>query len=467
MAFLAQADPIFSFLTNRQMIFFAAVLKFTIALFLFSSSSSLLKIGTITWIATIFLVYHIGIWSTGYLGPCKCLGGSLDWLTKSQPVIKNVPKVLIAYLLCSYLFSLTYLAKRFRLIATVKVLIISVFLFVGHLSYAQEFEATGKVDYAAYNNNGSIGQHLHYDFTVAVSNNQWFIKAIWPKSYSAEHGCNGKSVFGIIYDPSLTPTNVPTPGNINSGTYPLLMDPYNRVLWLAFASSYYIDTVTNNFMPAPWTDPFNNPRAYAYKVQIERFRKPPKLPAELTFIADKGLLSTAATNVNLDNPFKEDIASLSEIPVGFVGGKFLTTGTTNYNGLEVPVKFEMMQYAPDGFPVVAKWSGRVTKLSPLKKESFLPKIPERGISVADYRFRDKEHNVRYINYNLTNGNWLAENDPALRHQFMVKIGRQTDLPKQYVSRTLVAVILTLLFVIPPFVFLSFKMWGQKKTQQKG
>jgi hypothetical protein len=196
------------------------------------------------------------------------------------------------------------------------------------------------MDFSAYNADGSPYKTLNYDFNVCVSNDQWFVKTVWPQSYSVEHGGDGKSVYGVIYDPSSS-IGV-RPANITSGMYPLVMDPYNRVLWLAFASSSYISSKTNDNMPSPWASPFKEPWAYAYGVEVERSKIAPGLPIHLKFIANKKLISSAANNTNLDNPREADVVRLSNIHPGFVGGEYIAKETTNYDGLEIPLEFNMI-----------------------------------------------------------------------------------------------------------------------------
>jgi hypothetical protein len=346
-------------------------------------------------------------------------------------------------------------------------LIVLAFLSLVCLGQAQVFQATGEVEYWAYNANGSSYQNYHYDFTLSVSNNQWYIKTIWPDSFIAEHGCDGESVFGVIYDYSSGTNRVP-PGDINSGTYPLLTDPYNRVLWLAFASSPYLDRMADSSMPAPWAGPLVDPYAYAYKTQLERSKVPPRRPMHLKFVADRDLISSAPKNTNLNNPSKDEIAALSSIPVGFLGGEYFAKTTTNFNGLEIPTEFEMIQYyVPIGLPA-AKWSGHVSAITLASMESYLPEI-NRPVSIADYRFRNDEHSVRFINYNLTNRNWPTEkdlNDPDLRQRFLAKINQQVSEPKEYVPRTPIAVILAVVFFVPPLAILFGKIWLAKTNKTK-
>ncbi|MGI8967245.1 MAG: MauE/DoxX family redox-associated membrane protein, partial [Limisphaerales bacterium] len=162
--FLTKTDPIFWFFTNRQVLFFAGLLELVVAAFLFFHTNTSLRIKTIAWLATIFLVYRIGVWLTGYRGPCNCLGGALDWLIKDRIVIENISKVLLGFFLCSYLLIFIRRKAGFRsgevkhtssFSSSFKSLIALILLMTPIYGHAQIFEVNGEIDFSAYNGDGS------------------------------------------------------------------------------------------------------------------------------------------------------------------------------------------------------------------------------------------------------------------------------------------------------------------------
>ncbi len=76
-ALLAQPDPVFPFLTNRQMLFFAAVLEAGVAWLVFRSDPGVGLTAT-AWIASLFLAYRGALWWVGFAGYCNCLGSLTD-----------------------------------------------------------------------------------------------------------------------------------------------------------------------------------------------------------------------------------------------------------------------------------------------------------------------------------------------------------------------------------------------------
>jgi hypothetical protein len=91
-------DPILPW-SNRWVFCLAAALELTVVLVCFSKKNRQVKSGTIAWLATMFLLYHLGLWFVNYPKPCDCLGGLTDALHISQATSGNIAKGILAYLL--------------------------------------------------------------------------------------------------------------------------------------------------------------------------------------------------------------------------------------------------------------------------------------------------------------------------------------------------------------------------------
>ena len=71
---LAAADPLFPFLTLRQVLFLAAGLELGVAGVLLRHRTARWAPGVILWLVLVFGGYRLGRWAVGWEGPCGCLG---------------------------------------------------------------------------------------------------------------------------------------------------------------------------------------------------------------------------------------------------------------------------------------------------------------------------------------------------------------------------------------------------------
>ena len=88
---LATPDPLFGFLSVRQLTVIAALTEYGLALVLRRSSSGLIfKNANIAWLSTAFAAYRAGLHFIGYRGSCKCLGEIAGWLDLSDQAASRV-----------------------------------------------------------------------------------------------------------------------------------------------------------------------------------------------------------------------------------------------------------------------------------------------------------------------------------------------------------------------------------------
>ena len=455
--FLTQHDPILDSLTNREIILGSAILEVIVAYVIFSSFSSHFKIAVIAWFATLLSVYRIEVAISGYRGPCSCLGGSLDWLTKNQAIAHNVPKYLLVYFLLSYAFLIFSLRKHYKSKPSPKCLILLFLLIVPINGHTQNLRIAGVVNHAIYDSNGSAQQFLNYNFEATINSNHWRIDTIWPDATTSKHGCDGASVFSLIGVNSTNADLGITPGIVTKGCYPLLLDGFDRFVWLAFASCSYLDKMTNNIMPTPWTSSLTDPVSYIYGIELERSTISPHFPIHIKFLVNKNALSIVSKNPNLRSVDDAVIREISKLPVKALGGEFVVKQTTNFNGIEIPSAFEMRQFViPNGW-CLAKWSGHVTAISTNQPSNFLPELPQ-NVSVSDFRFWRKDQGVFYINYIITNRIWLPETNQYLIGLFQAKLNKH-NLPPTLVKHNSVFVfILSAMFCLPPIVIVIRTIW---------
>ncbi len=120
---LDQPDPLFTFLTNRELLLLAALLELGVAWFLFRSSvGRSAKLLSIPWIAAVFACYRCGLWAVGYGSTCSCLGHLTDPLGISPESADLVAKGVLAYFLTGSIASFCFLENPARLAASIRLL---------------------------------------------------------------------------------------------------------------------------------------------------------------------------------------------------------------------------------------------------------------------------------------------------------------------------------------------------------
>jgi lipid-A-disaccharide synthase-like uncharacterized protein len=111
--FLSSADPLFAPLSNRQITLLVAALELLIVGIILRGPNRVVKLSAVAWLATLFCTYRLGLWLINYHGPCSCLGGAVDWLTRNKLVVLWGLRGMLAYLLVfSYSFLVAELSKR-------------------------------------------------------------------------------------------------------------------------------------------------------------------------------------------------------------------------------------------------------------------------------------------------------------------------------------------------------------------
>lgn len=95
---LAEADPIFG-VRFGQLLLGVGVVEIAVAGVCFFSKRQTLATILIAWLATIMLVYRMGVWWLDWKRPCDCLGSLTDALHITPQTADDIAKVLLAFLL--------------------------------------------------------------------------------------------------------------------------------------------------------------------------------------------------------------------------------------------------------------------------------------------------------------------------------------------------------------------------------
>jgi hypothetical protein len=111
---LTYQDPLFSFLTRRQVLFFAAVFEVGVGCSIVCLKSRLAKLALTAWVSIVLALYRLGLWWIDYSGPCPCLGTLTASLKISPDTADAIMKLSLMYLLTAsnVLIVLSALEKR-------------------------------------------------------------------------------------------------------------------------------------------------------------------------------------------------------------------------------------------------------------------------------------------------------------------------------------------------------------------
>lgn len=95
-AYLNLRDPLFDFLTNRQLLSGAAAVELLVVLLLVWGKNEQKCLALIAWISSMFLLYRVSVHLVKASGsiPCPCLGNAAAWLHLDWTI-----KAMLAYLL--------------------------------------------------------------------------------------------------------------------------------------------------------------------------------------------------------------------------------------------------------------------------------------------------------------------------------------------------------------------------------
>jgi len=95
---LEVADPIIG-IPFRHLLLLVGLLELCIAFFCLFTDKRQFSLLAVTWLATNFVVYRVGLWWMGWHRPCGCLGNLTDLLGISPHTADTIMKLVLAYLL--------------------------------------------------------------------------------------------------------------------------------------------------------------------------------------------------------------------------------------------------------------------------------------------------------------------------------------------------------------------------------
>lgn len=302
---------------------------------------------------------------------------------------------------------------------------------LGESSEAQRvvFQAEGVIERRCFKPDGRIYGRGELDdvpdviaFQVAVSNSSWFIVSRFGPRYWIECGCDGINEYQLLQHPE---------GRLEGGLAQVkpgagrnLLDHWASTVWLALASGDYFTRSNAHELAAPWSTPETDPWAHVYVANGIFTNDTYPLPVMLWFVTARDRLADAPRRSELRGaqvkPPAAVLASLlAATPVGKTGGVYRASDWTLAGGVWIPRRFELENYylhadgggSASSLRVACRVIGRVTNVTLRVDHVGAPVI--RGVAgVTDFRFRDRDAGVDFINYLATNV-WPSTNEPWL------------------------------------------------------
>jgi hypothetical protein len=303
---------------------------------------------------------------------------------------------------------------------------------------AAEYGVNGTISCTVFLPNGKVftNQYLPdhpFPFTAIVRSNSWNIKVTFGEEYYLWVGCDGKNVYSILEDPKARKTPQSSmPARISPGLYPLCEDWYITIPWLALCSSTYFDEFGTTNLPAPWLNARHEPTALIFGADVKRAEVESGLPTSIIFEVNKKLKDNLEKSNWLDSQYLQATAmdKLNSFDDGFKGSEYTVKTSTNFDGIVLPLEFELKRYLPTqnskDAHLTSIFEGEVTQIFQPTNVSFLPEIKGRA-SAADFRYRDTSAEVDYVNYTLSNKVWTVSNPSSLQAFYEEKRSRAVQM----------------------------------------
>jgi len=306
------------------------------------------------------------------------------------------------------------------------------------------FEITAGIDVTyscpdRTNANRILENRYHYTAVCTVCGEQWRIDHDYMANGEASLMCDNTNVYQLRRITKPRPSS-PPPGalsrklgldrdlspeaysnrfiEISPGDLPLA-DVGANLPWLAFCSGHYLRQ-KDCMLPLLFDSIRITADAFAYQVKTSRFDDALGLPKNIVWE-----FSAATFRKGLDNSMLSRgdymMKMRSIMGIGITNAALRSCYTvqawTNYCGVHIPVKFELLEYGNSVEWKPEPWYkavGQVTCIRPY------PKLEPTGVLLADslqfvndYRFRSPGKLVDFIHYEWASNTIPATSDPRL------------------------------------------------------
>ena len=445
-------DPIFFFLSNQTMLWFAVFLELAVCGLIFGRSEPHKKYQTLCWIGCLFVAYRIGLSAGNFSQPCLCLGGSLERLGLSSDATRNMATLILLFILLPsgmILIDRKYakmLKQRSKAHGKSKNKSGTTLLVAGLLCFGTDvksqveektFQLEGELEFSTFGFSDYSPSKDSFTITIQKEG-RWQMTYHTPglKDGYIVSGSDGKDTYEIAYslkfrskDPRHREqrrrgeiSELPVTrefksvddkkhyAKITPGLYPYdFFFRGSRVIWFALASSHYLNTSTNpTRMPVPWSiDLRSDTMAYLYENQINVFPEWPHLPSKAGFfnlgkegLSEENLAEGVPSFLEIDydeghpnaNGMAEQrLEDLKNLEPGTFSAEYNCGLSTNVNGAIFPLHFELRSYFDKDKIQGHIFAGQITNIVEIKNAAPMgkPPIRGRGLTTEDYRFRNR------------------------------------------------------------------------------
>ena len=323
-------------------------------------------------------------------------------------------------------------------------------------------EITGKV--AA---NDNIAKYeFNVPFHILIDGNKWQIDVQF-ENYKELCWCDGAKVSSFDVFPEDKGDPMLSRADVSPGTYPFFSGTTVSLIWLAFASSEYLQVNTNT-MPALWKAGFSDPTCEAHVIKnLEFISDKPLLPSGFDFVFSRRAL-TSLTNMHYLSKSVSTFALEKtyhdyELLDNFLMAHYAAASITNVDRLKIPTEFDLVVYGYDNVQtnhqkIHQKFHGKVESIVQSAVEPDIPAI-NYPIWVDDHQFTDARTRVDSIGYVVSNKDWPPMTDPALQALFQeTKARHSTNLPVLNESNARLLPLFLVIFTVVSFPLFIFVRW---------
>jgi len=318
-------------------------------------------------------------------------------------------------------------------------------LLVGNLFFfsnnvgAAEFEVDGELTVQQINGDNKIILQESESFEVSVKDDKWFIvttphpglQSQWAGMICFEIGGENNTIYQVSYFDK----KILAPNSLNAAIGLIENDvvPENIAgsqiaeLWLAFASSHYLDGAKNGKLkPIYWMlNPSMRNEDWEDTAKWERFDTAPHLPQEVVYFNEN--------NIGINGTNRIIIQSPPPFEKGFTRAAYNVDSVTNIGGLMLPTGFTFKEFyvnrntQPAELKVMRIVQANVAGVKTVcERTSFIPELTE-ATYVGDKRFARMPKPVEELSYMVTNGIWPAANVQWLQNMYQHELNARAHM----------------------------------------
>jgi hypothetical protein len=318
---------------------------------------------------------------------------------------------------------------------------------VGKTAFSEGFQANGMLNIKYLDERTNVTQQQAETFAVSVQDCKWFITTA-PLPYTVKNDIVcweiGSEGSNEIYQVTKFNKQTLRSDSINNSVGVLDNDMVpdniagNNVseLWLALASSCYLDSVTNNVLEPAYKvmNPALRGKTYVVKAEWKRFDFPPRLPQRVTYTEDhiEGSYNGKIISRPAPHPFEN----------GYTRAEYEALSFTNIGALILPMEFSFKDYAivrtskSNSHLVMYRIvDGYVTNVQQVcERSDFIPQLTD-ATYVDDRRFAKLSKPIISMPYMVTNRTWPQMNSLELQTLYKEDLSNQEAFDRNNINAT--------------------------------